>query len=444
MKPTTFEDIAALNALYRPGPLHFIPEYIARKHKRKAIEYLHPKLKPILENTYGILVYQEQLMQIAKELAGFSLSEADTLRKAVGKKIKNLLQEQEKKFVDGAVRNGVKKEIAQKIWEWIIPFASYGFNKSHSTAYALIAFQTAYLKTHFPTEFMAALLTSEKNDVERIAVLIEECKKMGIEVLPPNINESLKNFTVVPNEKKIRFGLLAIKNVGESIIDTIVSERKQNGPFSSIEDFVRRVNSKSLNKKSLESLIKAGVFDQFEERNKLLQNVEKILEWARENQKNKTNGQKGLFDNHNFSSNNKIYLANASPASNFTKLSWEKELLGLYVSAHPLEDFRKIFENKTFSLARIDNSIVNKKVKVGGIISDIKKIITKNGSPMLFVKLEDLTAKTEVIVFPSIIEKNPTAFQENKIVFIKGRVDNKSGEPKIICEEIEEIINNEA
>jgi len=447
LKPTTFDDIVAMIALYRPGPMQFIPEYIARKHGRKKIKYLHPKLKPILEETYGICIFQEQLMEIAKELCGFTLSEADVLRKAVGKKIKSLLKAQEEKFIKGAIKNGIKKEIAEELWQWVLPFARYGFNKSHSVAYATIAYQTAYLKSHYPVEFMAALLTSEKQDVERIAVLIEECKEMGIEVLPPNINESLKNFTVVPGENKIRFGLLAIKNVGENIIDVIVNEKKENGPFKSIEDFIQRISSKDqngsssiLNKKSLESLIKAGVFDEFAERNQLLENLERLLEWAKETKKAKINGQKGLFDGTDHI--NKINLASAKPASNFQKLNWEKELLGLYISSHPLNDFKNIFQKSVLSLAKLNNDLVNKKVKIGGIISNIKKIITRNGHPMLFLKVEDLSAKTEVVVFPSIIERNPTVLQENKIVFIKGRVDNRNGDLKIIAEEIEEIIEN--
>ena len=875
LKPTEFEDIVAMVALYRPGPIQFIPDYIARKQKKQAVKFLHPKLKPILEKTQGICIYQEQLMQIAQQLAGFSLAEADVLRKAVGKKIKSLLDEQEEKFINGCVNNGIKKEIAQRIWQWILPFAQYGFNKcvsgetkitnpqtgqlitikelsknprlikeifslsddlkikkakivnvfcngkkpvfevktrsgrkiiatqnhpfftqygwrnleeiktneriavprlipepqsllnienykiavlayllaegnfchpsgfyfysnsenevndylkylekfnnttgkkdysrsaiavyskrknvkeksgavewiwqlglknkkatekfipdfvfqlsnskfalligkmfqgdgcinikrghpqifyatsskniaegmqylllrlgiisalhekkfkyrngiktgytisisrydniqkfiknfkchllknkkevlekiekthpilngglkvwsargskdivptniilplirqtvkennlvfanvarengfserlfisnprkigylretvevfydalknekikeyaqsdifwdeivsitlkgeeetfdltiegthnfiannifvhnSHSTAYATIAYQTAYLKARYPVEFMASLLTSEKADIERIAILIDECKKMGIEVLPPNINQSLKNFTVVPKENKIRFGLLAIKNVGENVIDVVVEEVKNNGSFKNIEDFIQRVNSKNLNKKSLESLIKAGAFDEFAERNKLLHNLEKLLEWARETQKNRTNGQKGLFDKISFS--NCINLEPATPASNFEKLIWEKDLLGLYVTSHPLEDFREILAKKTLSLVNLTADLVNKRIRVGGVISGIKKIITRSGKPMLFVKLEDLTDRTEVVVFPGVIERNPTVFQENKIVFVSGRVDNRDNVPKIIAEEVEEIYEN--
>ncbi|OGZ27364.1 MAG: DNA polymerase III subunit alpha [Candidatus Nealsonbacteria bacterium RIFCSPLOWO2_12_FULL_39_31] len=438
LKPTKFEDIEAMCALYRPGPMELIPTYIKRKNGKEDIEYIHPKLKPILEETYGVIIYQEQLMKIAQELCGFSLGEADILRKAVGKKIKALLDDQEEKFVNGAIKNGIKKEIAEKIWEWILPFAGYGFNKSHSCAYATIACQTAYLKAHYPVEYMASVLTSEKADVERIAVLIEECRKMKIEVLPPNINESLKNFTVVPSANKIRFGLLAIKNVGENIINTIVEERKTNGKFASISDFLQRVESRDLNKKSMEALIKSGCFDEFAERNQLLQNMERILEWAKDSQKSKNNGQKGLFDTIKLAS--EITLFPFPPINNFEKLRWEKELLGLYVTSHPLEGMKKFFAGKTVAISEIKNSFMNQRVKVGGIISTIKKIITKAGKPMLFVKLEDMTDKAEVVVFPNVMEKNQDVFQENKIVFVSGRVDHRDNSPKIIAEEAEEII----
>ena len=439
LKPTEFEDIIAMVALYRPGPMQLIPEYIAGKHKKKRIEYLHPKLKPILESTYNIPVYQEQLMKIAHELAGFTLAEADVLRKAVGKKIKKLLVAQKEKMIKGMKRNGIDERVAQKIWEWVLPFAHYGFNRSHSCSYAMIAYQTAYLKTHFPAEFMSAVLTSEKADLERIAVLIEECKKMGLEVLPPDINESFMNFSVVGEKNQIRFGLLAIKNVGHNVVEAILEERKINGPYLSINDFVSRVNSKDLNKKSLESSIKAGVFDKLAERNQLLANLEKLLEYARETQKNKSNGQKGLFDGLSSSSRG-MKLASATPCSLAEKLKWEKELLGLYVSGHPLKEYEKILEKKSLPIVKVSQDLVGKLVSIGGIISGIKKIITKTGKPMLFVNLEDETKKIEVVIFPSVIENYPTLFQENKIVLIQGRVDTRDGVPKIICNTIEEII----
>jgi len=349
-----------------------------------------------------------------------------------------LLLKQEEKLIEGMKRNGISENVARKIWQWVLPFAHYGFNRSHSCAYALIAYQTAYLKAHFPVEFMAALLTSEKADVERIGFLIEEIKRMGIEVLPPDINESWRNFTVIPGKNQIRFGLLAIKNVGENIVESIVREREERGSFQSIEDFISRINSQVLNKKSLESLIKAGVFDKLAERNQLLMSLETFLEFNRENHSKKIAGQKGLFDGIKL--NNKIQLPKAKPATKSEKIFWEKELLGLFVSSHPLEDFRKILEKKALPISKISSILPSQICKIGGIISKIKKIVTRNGSPMLFMKVEDLTDKIEVVVFPSVISKNPSAFQENKIVLVSGRVDNKDGVPKLICEDIEEII----
>ena len=442
LKSTTFEDITAMVALYRPGPMQFIPDYIARKHGKEKIEYLHPALEPILKDTYGICIYQEQLMKIAQEVCGFTLGEADVLRKAIGKKIKDLLDAQEQKFVNGAIKNGASKKVAQELWTWILPFASYGFNKSHSSAYATIAYQTAYLKAHYPVEFMASVLTSEKADVERISFLIDECKKMDVEVLAPNINESLKNFTVVPEKNQIRFGLLAIKNVGVNIIDAIVEERKNNGRFSTISDFINRVKSKDLNKKSMEALIKAGAFDEFAERNQLLQNLEKMLEIARENNKNTNSNQMGLFASSGIKITSKeIKLEPAPPASEFERLGWEKELLGLYVSSHPLNSFKKLFEKRTTPLIKlVDHTLVDKKLVFGGLISSVKKIITKNGKPMLFIKLEDLSGRAEVVIFPNLLERNPTALQENKIVFVAGRVDDRGGEIKIVADDVQEIL----
>jgi len=439
LKPTEFEDIIAMVALYRPGPMEFIPDYISRKLGKKKIEYIHPKLEPILKNTQGICIYQEQLMQIARQLAGFTMGEADVLRKAVGKKIESLLAAQKEKFIDGMIKNGVKEATAKQLWEWVMPFARYGFNRSHSASYATVAYQTAYLKTHYPVEFMSAVLTSERADLERISVLIEECEKMKIKVLPPDVNESFMNFSVVPQKNQIRFGLLAIKNVGHNVVEAILQERKERGHYASIDDFVSRVNSKDLNKKSLESLIKAGAFDKLGERNQLLSNLEKLLNHARETQKNKSNGQKGLFDGMKLTNN---FAMTDVPASQETeRLTWEKELLGLYVSGHPVEKYKKIMERKCLPIAQVSQDLIGKLVKVGGVISSVKKIITKTGRPMLFVNLEDDTNRIEVVVFPSTMENYPTLFQENKIVFIKGKVDNRDNVPKIICNTVEEIID---
>lgn len=440
LKPTKFEDIVAMVALYRPGPMQFIPEYIARKRGIKKVKYLHPKLKPILESTYGICIFQEQLMQIAQQLAGFSMAEADFLRKAVGKKIKSLLMEQKEKIIQGMVKNNVAKSVAQQIWQWVLPFARYGFNHAHSVAYGMIAYQTAFLKAHYPVEFMASLLTAEKGDVERIATLIEDCQKMKIDVLPPDINESFRQFSVVPMQNKIRFGLLAIKNVGFNVVEATIRERKYGGQFKSIQDFLVRVNSKDLNKKSIESLIKAGVFDKLAERNQLLKNLPKLLEWSKESQRLNNNAQKSLFSGSQLSSGANLRLDPASPASEEEKLKWEKELLGLYITAHPLTKFRKALKKIALPVAQIPEQTRGRLIKTGGIISGIKKIITRNGKPMLFLNLEDETSKIEVVAFPGILEKNPTLFQEGKIVLIQGRIKDRDGTPKIICEGIEEIV----
>ncbi len=441
LKPSEFEDIIAMVALYRPGPMELIPDYIAKKNKEKTIEYIHPKLKKILEKTYSILLYQEQVMKIAQDLAGFSLSEADILRKAIGKKQKELLAEQKEKFIQGSTNNNVSKEVAQKIWEWIIPFASYGFNKSHSAGYATIAYQTAWLKANYPLEFMSSLLTSDRKDIERISLLIEECKKMQIEVLPPDINESFVYFSVVSEKKQIRFGLAAIKNVGMAITEAIVEERKKNGPFKSLNDFITRVNSKNLNKKSLENLTKAGVFDKIMERNKILENMDTILEVVRDKNKDNFNGQKNLFENHS-SIKQELRLKNVEPAKKNDMLKWEKELLGLFVSSHPLEEYRKIIEEKTTSLSQVKNCISGQKIRIGGIISGTKKIITRTGRPMTFVNLEGFEEKIEVVVFPDLTEKNSDILKENTIAFIVGRIDHKDNVPKIICEKIEQILES--
>jgi len=436
LKPTKFEDIIAMVALYRPGPMEFIPEYIARKHKRKKINYFHPKLKPILESTFGICIFQEQLMKIAQELAGFTLAEADILRKAVGKKIKSLLLEQEEKFINGMIKNGFRKELAQKIWNWILPFARYGFNKAHATSYAMIAYQTAYLKAHFPIEFITVLMNTEQKNLDRLKILLKEAQKMGIKVAPPDINESLENFTII-DKNNIRFGLAAIKNVGINVAKNIVEERKRGGIFLSIENFLERLPKEVLNKKSLESLIKAGALDKLEERGKLLYNLDVILEYAKNSQKTKENGEMSLFGTKQTSVKIKL-KENPEKTSQDQKIAWEKELLGVFVSAHPVEKIKDKIKNH-LQIKDITSAFVNQKVKIAGVISSIQKIITKQGEPMLFLELEDLTGKIEILVFPGMLKENPLLFQENKIIEAKGRVSDKDGELKIIAEEAREI-----
>jgi DNA polymerase-3 subunit alpha len=440
LAPTEFEDIIAMVALYRPGPMEWIPEFVARKHKRKKVSYVHPKLEPILKNTYGIAVYQEQILQIARDLAGFTLGEADILRKAVGKKISGLLQEQKAKFVQGAIKNGVSASVAEKIFSFIEPFAGYGFNRAHAACYALIGYQTAYLKTYYPAEFMAALLTSDQGDMDRIAIEINECQEMKIEVLPPNINESFDNFTVVNDngKEKIRFGLSAIKNVGHNVIREMIEERKANGKYKNLDDFIERVESKDLNKKSLESLIKCGALDEFAERKRMLENSDQILMYSREMKKEKTNGQTSLFGNGKQVLPG-IKLKDSLPAEKKEKLSWEKELLGLYISDHPLKEYQEIFEKYASPCASLGDEKSGKNVRVGGIVNKIQRIITKSKKPMLFVQMEDLTGRIEVLVFPKYLEENPNIWMEEKILLVSGKLNDRDGTPKLLCRQAKEI-----
>ncbi len=428
LKPTNFEDIIAMISLYRPGPMELIPHYIARKHKKEPVTYLHPKMEPILRNTFGIMIYQEQLIQIAKELAGFSLPEADILRKAIGKKNKKLLNEQKIKLIKGLVKNNISYEIAFKIWELIEPFGRYGFNRSHSACYAMIAYQTAFLKAHYPTEFTCALLNSRDSDIDEIAFLIEDAAKQNITVLPPDINESLGKFTVI-GEKTIRFGLLAIKNVGENIVLEIIAERKKNGKFKNLKDLITRVKIRDLNKKSLEALIKAGALDSLEERKKILFNLDKILKILAELRGAIKTQQNSLFGENNadFIS---LKLDNCEPASEDEKLLWEKEVLGLYVSSHPLKKHKKLIQKFATPINQIksDKRFLNKTLNICFITEEIKKINTKSGEPMLFIKGRDLTSEIDIVVFPNVLNKTAAVWQINKVVFAQGRIQERNGE----------------
>ncbi|MDD5172876.1 MAG: DNA polymerase III subunit alpha [Patescibacteria group bacterium] len=436
LKPTSFEDIIAMVSLYRPGPMELIPDYIAGKHGTKIPHYIHPKLKPILDKTFGIAIYQEQILQTARDLAGFSFSEADVLRKAVGKKIPKLLKEQKEKFIKGCINNKISKEIAEKIFAFIEPFAGYGFNRSHATCYATIAYQTAYLKANYPTEFMAALLIAHKDDTDRIAIEVDEAKKIGIDVLPPDINESYKNFTVI-NKKNIRFGLSAIKNIGEEIVKTIIKEREENGRFQNLENFLGRIDSKNLNKKSLESLIKSGTLDQFGERNNLLNNTDILLEFIRKKQKDNHNGQTTLFGLLPKNNNSVLNFKESPAASHQQKLLWEKEFLGFFVSEHPLEEYRELIKKYVTPINQIKLS--NKSIKILGLITKIKKINTTGNQNMYFVKIDDSFGEIETLIFPKILKTTIEIWQENKIVCITGRISDKDGQLKIIAEEAKEV-----
>lgn len=445
LKPTHIEDIIAMISLFRPGPMELIPQYIARKHGKEKITYLHPRLEPILKKTFGIMIYQEQLMQAAQALAGFTLVEADILRKAVGKKIKKLLDEQKEKFIIGVVKTIDNKKIAEELWKLIEPFARYGFNRSHGAAYALVAYQTAWLKCHWPLEFMTALMNADEKDVERIAFLVEEAKKLNIMVLPPDINQSNEGFAPSMSsgqtpKPSIRFGLRTIKNVGANVVSSIIDERKMNGPYSSLADLLERVSSRDLNKKSLESLIKSGTLDRIGERNQMLDNLEEILAYHRDAVRLRGQNQSSLFGlMTDRTSLPTLTLKRTPPATSDEKLRWEKELLGLYISGHPLQKLQKRLEREKMNTETIRAMNEGAPAVVSAMIEHIQKILTKKGEPMVFLKLIDFTGTLEAVIFPKTLQQYGHLIQEESAVKIKGRVSHRNGRPSIIANEIKPL-----
>lgn len=449
LKPTSLEDIVAMVSLYRPGPMELIPQYIGGKHGTYKPSYLDPRLKPILEKTYGVAVYQEQVMQMARDLAGFTMAEADVLRKAVGKKIAKLLREQRKKFVDGCVKNGITNSTAEKIFEFIEPFARYGFNRAHAVCYALIAYQTAYCKANYPAEFMAALLTADQANTDRIALEVNECRRIGLEVLPPDINESFSSFSVVPSQdgrppSRIRFGLNAVKNVGDNLVSSIIAERKASGPYKNLEDFLRRAQSKDLNRKSLESLIKAGALDRFGERKQMLESIADLLTVNRGAEQESTKKQMNLFGSLPMRHAPSIRLKHAAPATDAERLSWEKQLLGFFVSAHPLDPFRDVIgRSGVTACSGLGELRAGQRVAVAGVVTKVQRILTKTGEHMLFATLEDTHGSVEVLVFPSILKADPVPWQEDKVLLVRGKMSDKDGTPKVLADEARELAQHD-
>lgn len=452
LKPTAFEDIIAMVALYRPGPMQFIDSFIKRKHGQEEITYLDKGMENSLRNTYGILVYQEQFMQISKEWCGFTGGQADTLRKAVGKKKIDLMRKVKVDFVEGAIKtSGAKKEVAEKFWDQLEEFANYCFNKSHAACYGLVAYWTAYLKAHYPDAFMAALMTSDQDDIERLAIEITECKHMGITVLSPDVNESYVEFAVVPNENKIRFGMVAIKGVGVGAVEEIIRVRDED-KFTSIEDFAKRVSTSKVNKKVWESLIKSGAFDQMGDRSDLLYNVETLLGFASKLQKEALSGQTDLFGGMSEMAEIQPTVTLQTAPVKYTdkeKLTWERELLGLYISAHPLDNYDAYFEEQTIPLARMKPEIDGKKVTIGGLVSTVRTIVTKSGTKMAFVGLEDKTGEGEVIVFPNLYEQTGGKLVQDAVVRVSGKVSardrdgNLGSDAKMIADEINVVTDQE-
>ncbi len=393
-------------------------------------------------------------MQIARDLAGFSMAQADILRKAMGKKIADLLAEQKEKFIDGCVKNGIYKDLAEKIFSFIEPFADYGFNRSHAACYALIGYQTAYLKARWPVEFMAALLTADQQDSDRVAIEIEECRKMGFKILAPDINESFDTFTVITDKTKenkavgenvkldtIRFGLNAIKNVGQHIVEVIIDERKASGPYKDIFDFLTRVTDRDLNKKSLESLIKCGAFDNFGDRGFFLSNLEKLLDFNKEVSKNLNSKQESLFASKaDLSSFSRPQLNKGEKIKDLVKINWEKELLGLFISNHPILMFKEKLEPFVSSIKSLSINQNKDLIIISGVITNIKKIITRSGESMIFAKIEDPSASLEILVFPKLFKENLDIWQEGSIILVAGSLSEKDSDLKLLTNFVE-IIN---
>jgi DNA polymerase-3 subunit alpha len=453
LQPTVFDDIIAMCALYRPGPLGagLTDSFVKRKNGKEPVSYEHELTKNALESTYGVIVYQEQVMQMSKEMSGFTGGEADTLRKGIGKKIPEVMAKMGQKFIDGAVANGVPKTVVEKIWKDILGFADYAFNKSHSACYGLIAYWTAYLKAHYPEAFMAALMTSDADNIERLAIEISECQHMGIKVLSPDVNESFVEFAVVPGEKEIRFGMAAVKGVGTAVVEEILRAR-EDGKFTSVEDFAKRVSTSRVNKKAWDSLIKTGAFDELADRSDLLFNLETIQAFASKVQKEALSGQTDLFGGMaGVASIQPTVTIIPAPVKHTEKerLTWERELLGLYISSHPLDNYDAYFEEQTIPIVELTSDADSKLLTVGGLISTIRTIITKSGSKMAFVKLEDKTGETEIIVFPNLYEQLGSQLIQDAVIRAKGKVTardkdgNMNGDIKMIADEINIVDDDE-
>ena len=464
LKPTTIHDINAMVALYRPGPLESIPEYIDRKHHPEKIKYMDPRMKEFLDQSYGVITYQDDVMLTAIKLAGYSWLEADKLRKAMGKKIPAEMEAQKEKLLKGFVEHGLTEKKAQTIWKLIEPFAAYGFNKAHAASYGRVSYQTSYLKANFPAIYMSAVLTADSGDVEKIGEFINECKKMGIPVLPPSVNESFSDFTVVKtknesphstgeNRDKIRFGLRTIKNFGENISKAIIHDRKAKGKFKSLSDFLERIQNKDLNKRSLEPLIKTGALDEFGDRGVMLANSENLLKYNKEVSKKNQDQDSlfGMFDGPTTDGKTKeaFTLEPAPVATIKEKLVWEKELLGLYISGHPLDKYRTVLEKQPINIKKIKDILITEDTEaeairsqidagkpIGGIIEEVREIMTKNNEPMAFLKIADFTGSIDTVVFPKTYAQYKKSIIIDNCIAAICKVSERNGEISLIIERL--------
>lgn len=443
MRPSKFDHIIAAISLYRPGPMENIPSYIARMHGKEDVAFHTPDLEPILSDTYGIIVYQEQIIRIASDLAGYEPGEADMIRKAVAKKKKDLMEKHKIQFTEGAMANGHSKKVCDAIWGDIEFFARYGFNKAHAADYAAITCQTAFLKAHYPVEYMTALLTVEQHNTDKMGMLMDECRAMGIEVLPPHINYSGQNFQIEATENgdAIRYGMGAIKNVGEGPIEAIVTTR-DGTPFADVDDFCRRTDLRNVGKRALESLIKVGALKGFGERVQLLAIIERMMRLSGQIHRAAADGQISMFDMGDFdapSTGSVMYpLPEVAEISRKELLGWEKELIGTYISSHPVQPYMKEIKNAVTCLCGdLEELRHDRQVRVAGLITNIRQITTKKGDPMAFVTIEDIQSALEIIVFPRTYAANQDILIPDTIVLVSGKVDGKEeGKPKILADTI--------
>lgn len=442
LRPERFEDIIALVALYRPGPLGsgMVDDFIARKHGKKPVTYAHPALEPILKDTYGVILYQEQVMQIASDLAGFSLGQADLLRRAMGKKKPEIIAAQKESFLAGAKKNGVDEAIAEEIFDLMAYFAGYGFNKSHSAAYALLAYQTAYLKAHYPVQFMASLLSSVVNNTDKVTVYMEECRRLGIEVLPPDVNESQITFT--PLKGRIRFGLAAVKNVGQGAIESIINAR-QSGAFRSLDDFCERVDLRAVNRRVIESLIAGGAFSSLGlKRSQLFVMLDAALERGQKVQEDRKRGQLSLFDFDGGAGWDEVNRATPPPdipEYPLPKLlAMEKDTLGFYITGHPVSDYEwQLSLRGVTPIAHLDETPDGNRVRLGGIITNLKRTVTRKGDNMASFSLEDTSGNIDVLVFPRNYLQLASLLEQDRVICLEGRLVNNEEERKVFAEDIE-------
>ena len=439
LKPTTIDDIMAMVALYRPGPMESIPEYIKRKNNPESVIFLDPRMEKYLDASFGLLVYQEDVMLSAIHLAGYDWLEADKFRKAMGKKIPEEMAKQKIKFYDGCLNYGkIKKEVIDEMWHAIEPFAAYGFGKAHAASYGIVAYQTSYMKAHYPVQYMTAVLQAESNDADKISAIVGECQRTNIIVLPPDVNESFKSFAMVSKQGepgRIRFGLTAIKNVGEHICDVIYRERKKNGQYENLEDFLKRIEDKDLNKKSIESLAKTGALDCFGiDRGILMGNIENILGFVRQEKERRYTNQDSLFAGTSIALDSKVRIVESREVTLDEKLAWEKELLGIYVSSHPFAYYQKFLGDRITSILDVESLERDSWVVVGGVVDAIKKKITKKGSIMMFATLQDMSGSIEMLIFPKAYEETKESWQVGKVICVVGKTPREDGDNKIFVE----------